>query len=292
MTGNFFKILRECFRPWRILAFLLVVYDLITVGLSYYFALALRFERLVGFPGDYVDGLLLTLKVFPVLCVLIYYSFKLYNSIWRFASYHELTHCIAGAFLTIPFHYFILHFGYGRMPLSYYVFGGTIQLVFLLFSRFVGRLFYLELLNWKKRQLGSRKTNYGMLIGAGSAGQLILRDISTSNLIAISIKCIIDDDSDKWGRVLDGIPIVGGRNDILKNVRRYHISQIFLAIPTASHTEQRKILDICQETGCEVKLLPGFYQFANDEVALAKMRDVEIGDLLGRAPVDVDREAV
>ncbi|MBR4518428.1 MAG: polysaccharide biosynthesis protein, partial [Victivallales bacterium] len=96
----------------------------------------------------------------------------------------------------------------------------------------------------------------------------------------------------KWGRLLDGIPIVGGRNDILKNVRRYDISHIFLAIPTASRSEQRKILDICQETGCEVKLLPGIYQFANDEISLSQMREVEVEDLLDRTPVEVDQQEI
>ncbi|MBO4620714.1 MAG: polysaccharide biosynthesis protein [Victivallales bacterium] len=292
MSVKLSNLLGKRFKPWHALVLLLVVYDLVTVGVSYYLALALRFERLVGLPRTYLGGFSLTLKLFPVLCVLVYYSFKLYNSIWKFASYHELIHCIAGVFLSFPFLYFILHFGFGRMPISYYVFGGTFQLVFLLFSRFIGRIFYLELSNWKKSATHSNKKNYGMLIGAGSAGQMILRDIATSNLTSVSIRCIIDDDADKWGRLLDGIPIVGGRDDIPENVRRYHITQIYLAIPTASHSEQRRILDICQETGCEVKLLPGIYQFANDEVSLSQMRTVEVDDLLDRAPVKVNQQEI
>ena len=280
-------------KAWWLAAILLVVYDLITIALSYYLALVIRFEtfRPDGF-GGYAPGLLVTLKYFPVLCILVYFAFKLYNSIWRFASYHELMHCIYGTFLTIPFHYFRLTFGYGRMPLSYYVFGGGLQFGFLLFSRFVYRLLYLEFSNWRKRQLHGKKALQGMLIGAGAAGQVILRDISTSNLAEINIRCIIDDDSTKWGRTLDGIPIVGGRDDILKSVQHFGIDRIFLAIPTASREDQRDIINLCQETGCEIKTLPGIYQLANNEVSLTRMRDVQIEDLLGRPPIVVNTESI
>ena len=280
-------------KGWWLAAILLVVYDLIAIALSYYLALVIRFEtlRLEGFWG-YVPGLLVTLKYFPVLCILVYFAFKLYNSIWRFASYHELMRCIGGVLLTIPFHYFLMTFGYGRMPISYYVFGSGLQFGFLIFSRFVYRVLYLEFSNWRKRQLHGGKVHQGMLIGAGAAGQMILRDISTSNLVQINIRCIIDDDPSKWGRTMDGIPIVGGRDDILKSAQHFGIDQIFLAIPTASREEQREIINICQETGCEIKILPGIYQLANNEVSLAKMRDVQIEDLLGRAPIVVNTESI
>ncbi len=278
-------------KSWWLAALLLLAYDVFAVAASYYLALALRFETFV-IPDGWLRGYLVTLKVFPALCVLIYFSFRLYNSIWRFASYHELVQCIGAVCLTVPFHWVIVKCGFGHMPFSYYVFGTAFQLGFLLFSRFVGRLYYLELSNWRKRFGRSRHAHHGMLIGAGSAGQLILRDLSTSSMTDVNILCIIDDDRAKWGLRMDGIPVVGGRQDIPKYVRRYAIDRIFLAIPTVCHEAKQEILSICQETGCEVKLLPGFYQFANDEVALAKMRDVEIGDLLARAPIEVDQEAI
>ncbi len=292
MPNQATNILRRYHKPWRVLALFLVIYDLVTVALSYHLALAIRFERLMDFPGDFSDGLLLTVRVFPFLCVLVYFALKLYNSIWKFASYRELTHCIAAVLLTFPCHVLLLHFGFGRMPLSYHFLGGILQSGFLLISRFGARLCYLEFSSWKKHPDQAQQIQRGMLIGAGSAGRLILRDISTSKLTNISIRCIIDDDTEKWGRTLDGVPIVGGRNDILKNVKRFEISQIFLAIPTVSHAEQRKILDICQESGCKIRLLPGIYQLANNEFTLSKMRDVEAEDLLERPPVHVDQQEI
>ena len=283
---------RGFFKAWWLPAGLLVLYDFATVGLSYYLALAMRFEtfRPGGF-GDAAGGLLVTLRFLPALCVLVYFAFRLYNCIWKFASYHELTHCIAASFLTVPFHYFLITFGFGRMPYSYYVFGSGLQCAFLLFSRFIFRLLYLEFSNWRKRRLRGRALR-GMLVGAGAAGQMILRDVTTSDLAEVDIRCVIDDDPEKWGRTLDGVPIVGGRDDILRNVLRYGVERILVAIPTASREERRDLLNLCQETGCEVKVLPGIYQLANDEVSLAKMRDVQIEDLLGRAPIVADTDAI
>ncbi|MBR4517922.1 MAG: polysaccharide biosynthesis protein [Victivallales bacterium] len=280
-------------KAWWFAALLLVIYDLVSTALSYYLALVIRFETFHpgGFSG-YASGLLVTLKYFPPLCILAYVAFKLYNSIWKFASYHELTRCIAGVFLTIPLHILLISCCYGRMPLSYYVFGVILQCGFLLFSRFVYRLLFLELSNWQKRERHGKKNLNGMLIGAGSAGQMILRDITTSKLTEINIQCIIDDDFDKWGRTLDGIPIVGGRDDILKNVQRYNIDRIFLAIPTAPHEEQREIINICQETGCEIKTLPGIYQLVNGEVNVSQLRKVDVADLLGREQIQVDLESI
>ena len=279
-------------KSWWTVAFILLLYDLLTVVASYYLALAVRFEDFFNIPHNYFDGYLLALKFVPFLCVLIYMMLRLYSSIWKFASYHELVKCILAIGVSVPLHWLILGISFGRMPISYYVFGAAFQLGFLLASRFATRLYYLEFSNWRKRFLTHQRIHNGMLIGAGSAGQLILRDLCTSNLTDITIRCIIDDDPAKWGLLMDGIRVVGGRQDIPENVRRYNIDRIFLAIPTISHDAKQEILSICQETGCEVKLLPGIYQFANDEVALAKMREVEIEDLLARAPITVNTEEI
>ena len=283
---------RSIFKTWWLPALLLVAYDLATVGLSHYLALALRFEafRPSNF-GEYAAGLAVTLRWHAPLCALVYFVLRLYRSIWRFASYHELTRCIAAVALSVPLHFFLCTFVGCRMPCSYYVFGGGLQCAFLLFSRFIYRLLYLDFSNWRKRRRRGRARR-GMLVGAGAAGQMILRDVTTSNLAEIDIQCIIDDDPEKWGRTLDGVPIVGGRDDILRNVLRYGVERILVAIPTASREERRDLLNLCQETGCEVKVLPGIYQLANDEVSLAKMRDVQIEDLLGRAPIVADTDAI
>lgn len=131
-----------------------------------------------------------------------------------------------------------------------------------------------------------------MVIGAGAAGQTILREMSRAREVKGKICCIIDDNSNKWGRYIDGVPVVGGRDDIMVNAKKYKINQIFFAIPSASAEEKRDILNICKETGCELKILPGIYQLMTGEIALSKMRKVSIEDLLGREPIKVDMNEI
>ena len=131
-----------------------------------------------------------------------------------------------------------------------------------------------------------------MLIGAGAAGRLILRDIRSAQETNDKVVCIIDDNPNKWNRYIDGVPIVGGRDDILKNVEKYHVSKIYLAIPSASAENKRDILNICNETGCELRQLPGMYQLVLGEVSVSAMKEVSVEDLLGREPIRADLQEV
>ncbi|NSF75152.1 polysaccharide biosynthesis protein, partial [Blautia wexlerae] len=131
-----------------------------------------------------------------------------------------------------------------------------------------------------------------MLIGAGQAGQIILRDIERAKEPKGKVCCIIDDNPNKWGRYMESVPIVGGRDEILLNAKKYKIDQILLAIPSASAAEKRDILNICKETKCEMKILPGVYQFVTGEVSLSKMKDVAVEDLLGRDPIKVNMDEI
>ena len=129
-----------------------------------------------------------------------------------------------------------------------------------------------------------------MLIGAGNAGQMILRDIRASREISEKVCCIIDDNPNKWNRYIDGVPVVGGREDILTNVEKYHIDKIYLALPSATAEDKQDILSICNETDCELKQLPGLYQLAKGEVSVSAMKTVAIEDLLGREPIQVNMD--
>ena len=175
---------------------------------------------------------------------------------------------------------------FGRMPLSYYIFGIIIQFVLTLGIRFSYRFVLLE------RKRAKRSAQYGresiMLIGAGEAGQIILRDIKKSSQNTGVVRCIIDDNPNKWGRYIEGVLVAGGRDDILACVEKYKIEKIFLAIPSASAKDKRDILNICKETSCELKNLPGVYQFYSGEVAVGSMQNVSVEDLLGREPIKVD----
>ena len=164
------------FKPWWFVAVLLFLYDLGTVAASYYLALALRFERWGNFPKFYGDGFVFTAQTLPILCVLVYLFLRLYNSIWKLAGHYELMHCLEGVMITTPIHVGLLYYTYGRMPVSYYAYGGVLQLAFLLASRFGVRICFREVMSWKRRHSGFARPRRAMLIGAGSAGQAVLRD--------------------------------------------------------------------------------------------------------------------
>jgi FlaA1/EpsC-like NDP-sugar epimerase len=179
------------------------------------------------------------------------------------------------------------------MPVSYYFVGAGLQFALVLGIRFSYRMVLLER---SRRGRGKATERPGssrvMLIGAGSAGQMILRDMHNSPSLNQKVCCIIDDNPNKWNRYIDGVPIVGGRDDIISNVEKYQIDKIYLAIPSADAATRRDILDICKETGCEMKNLPGMYQFVLGEVKVAAMKDVAVEDLLGRDPVNVDLKEI
>ena len=176
------------------------------------------------------------------------------------------------------------------MPVSYHIIGTGIQLLLIAGIRFSYRFILLE----RSRRNQSREgvVHRVMLIGAGAAGQVILRELNHAKETKARVCCIVDDNPNKWGRYIEGIPIVGGRDDILLNAEKYKIDQIFLAIPSSSAEEKRDILDICKETGCELKVLPGMYQLVNGEVSVSQMKDVAVEDLLGRDPIKVNMEEI
>ena len=131
-----------------------------------------------------------------------------------------------------------------------------------------------------------------MVIGAGEAGNAIIKEIVNSNFSTMVIRCIIDDDKGKWGRFIQGIKVVGGRDRIMECADIYNIDEIIVAMPSISRKELSEILDICKETNCKLRSLPGMYQLVNGEVSVSKLRDVEVEDLLGRDPIEVDLNSI
>lgn len=280
------------FQHWHIVALLLVVYDFIAVNGAYFFALWMRFDcHYTEIPVHYLVAWLRYVPINSIVCLIIFSRMHLYNSLWRFASYDELIKIIMATLISGVLHIVLITALFKRMPISYYIIGIGIQFLLVLAVRFAYRFILLER-DKRDRLIQKKAASNVMLIGAGSAGQLILRDIHSAKEINEQVCCIIDDNSNKWGRFIDGIPIVGGRNTILWNVEKYKIDKIYLAIPSANAAVRRDILDICKETGCELKNLPGMYQLVSGEVKASAMREVNIEDLLGREPVEVQMDEI
>ena len=271
----------------RIILFMLMIYDIIAVNLSYFLALLLRFDlKYTKIDQTYLDAFKQSAPIYTVFCIIVFMLLKLYRSIWRFASYIELMRIMAACFITTAFNCIFVTVAFVRMPLVYYVFGAILQCFFLLVARFSYRLFLV--IYEAKLKSKAKDVPKIMIIGAGSAGQMILRDINRSDYTDERVACVIDDDESKWGRYIEEVPVVGGRDEIMAAAKKYGISKIYIALPSASAADKRDIINICQETGCVLKNLPGMYQLVLGQVTASQMRNVDIEDLLGREPIKAD----
>ena len=273
---------------WHIIALGLMLYDSLALSFSYLIALWLRYDlRYSTIDTIYIERWKAFLPFYILGSLAVFWFLKLYKSIWRFASYSELLRVSMATVICSVFHIIGITAFWGRMPISYYVIGAILQYLAVLGIRFSYRFILLL------RKVNNKKSHHRiMVIGAGSAGQMLIRDIQRSGEVDGAVVCIIDDNKNKWGRLIDNIPVVGGRESILEAVEKFAVDKIFLAIPSATVSQRRDILQICNETTCELKNLPGMYQLVTGQVSASAMRKVSVEDLLGRDPIKVDLREV
>ena len=231
-------------RHWKIITFYLIIFDIIAVNVSYFFGLWLRFDATFSnIPQEYLRAFLKFAPFYTAVVLVVFFALRLYNSIWRFASFNELNRIAAASVITTIVHILGITAFILRMPLSYYIIGAVTQAVLVTGVRFSYR--YITLLR-KHREKNVQARHNVMVIGAGAAGHIILKELRNSDRLETKPCCVIDDNPNKWNRIMEGVPVVGGRDDILKNVHKYSIDQILFAIPTASPQDQRDILNICK----------------------------------------------
>ena len=267
----------------------LVSYDVAAILVASALALLLRFEfSYHQIEPRYVE---MVWRYFPIniaVTVTVFYFFKLYHSLWAFAGVTEMqnvvTACITTSFLQIA--------GMQLMgmspPRSFYFLYGMVFVLLIMLSRFIYRFMRMV----RRKQRIAVEGIHTMIIGAGEAGNMILKEIMTSEHLNLKVSCVIDDDIEKIGRYIHGVRVVGDRNKILQYVESMSIDLIIIAMPAVKKSQIKEIIDICKETSCELKILPGMYQFMTGEVSVSKLRKVEIEDLLGRDPVSVNLDQV
>ncbi|MBP7347148.1 MAG: polysaccharide biosynthesis protein [Butyrivibrio sp.] len=280
---NFAKIYRQA---------ALVIYDIISIVAASYLAILMRYEFHVdNIPDHFLLPVNMFLPINIVITLVMFYAFRLYHSLWAYAGESELQNLVVACVLSGIVNAIGLQFFKIRsqaVPQSYYFMYTFLLITFIFVSRFSYRF-----LRSQKHKQENRKNNTSvMVIGAGEAANIIIKEIVTSNYSTMVIRCIIDDDKNKWGRYIQGIRVAGGRDKIIECADLYDIDEIILAIPSASRVELSKILAICKETTCKLQSLPGVYQLVNGEVNVSKLRDVEIEDLLGRDPITVDIDSI
>lgn len=267
----------------------LVVADLILINLSQFLALYIRFEFSMKelMDSGFLVSIIRFAPAYTLMCIALFALFGLYDSLWAYVSLTEAVHTGEAAVLAGVLQYLCLMALKLPVPRSFPVMNILLLSFFTVLLRFAYR-FARALLNGHNSR-GKRRT---LLVGAGAAGDMVLRELSSSPESRNKIVCIVDDEVRKQGRSLRGIPVVGGREKITEAVKKYRVSEIIFAIPSCSHSQRREILNLCQSTGCSIKTLPGLVDIANGKVTVQKLRKVDIEDLLGRDSVSVNMEEI
>ena len=287
-TDNIHKLDRR--RKQFLFSAMLVIYDFLAVGIAYYLALWMRYDFVFSnIEQVYLNAFYRFYLIYAVFSVLILWLFRLYRTLWKYIGLRELLRTLSVSVLLSVVHAVAITVLFARMPISYYIGGALLQAIFLIGIRFSSRMIDI----WCKRRNQDHASLYRvMLVGAGNAGQMILRDILANPSTKDKVVCIIDDDPNKKNRYLEGVPIIGGREDILAGVEKFHVDKIYLAIPSATAEQKRDILSVCSETKCELKQLPGIFQLISGQVTVSAMKDVAVEDLLGRDPIHPDLSGV
>ena len=274
---------------WQVVRLLLMIYDFIAVIVSFGIALWLRFDcKVTSVEPQYFTTYTKTIIIYALFCLVVFWFLRLYKSIWRFASYSELMRVILATVVTGVIYTGSLLIFNSHMPVSYYVIGITVQFIATLGIRF----FYRFVLLLRGRTNNEVQKKNVMIVGAGSAGQMLFRDIKHSIETNETVACFIDDNPNKWDRYIDDVPVFGSRDHILEAVDKFNIEKIYVAVPSANPQDKRDILRVCNETSCELMNLPGMYQLYTGQVSVSKMKKVQIEDLLGRDPIKPNMDEV
>ena len=283
-------------RTWRSVnrMGILVLLDILTVLFSYGFALFLRFDfsfsRIVESSVPYIEIYLRSMPLWCGATLTVFFLLRLYHSIWRQASVAEMKSIIFAYALLAPCYALIVWKMELELPKSYYIMGFLVNFCLTTGCRFSFRILrYIAVtMSHTDRETGDRI----MVIGAGSAGQMLIKELHNSDKLVSKVCCVIDDNPNKRGKQIEGVDIVGNRHDIVNMAKKHKVSRIVYAIPSSRPEERSAILNICKETNCRLQTIPGMYQLLNNEVEISRLRDVEVTDLLGREQVKVNNEEI
>ena len=272
--------------------FIVAVLDILCLAGSFFAALWVRFDfSFNAIPLDYLHFFLQMILPWIILSLITFRICGLYRSIWIFVSIDELFRVIISYIFLSVCCIILMVLAPVRMPSSFYVIGMIFSFICTVGLRFSYRFLRQLSTELDNRHNKDAKNNV-MIIGGGEAGRSLIREITTNKHLSYKVVCIIDDNPGKKFRRLDGIPIVGNRNDIPSAVKKYNVTKIIYAIPTSSGQTKKEILDICSTTGCDIQVVPGIFQLVSGEVHVSQLRNVDVQDLLGRDPVSVNLEEI
>ena len=283
------------FKSWISRAVVILFLDVLSTCFAFFMALYIRYDfKFKAIDPMYLEWMMYLVPLWCLFTFVVFYGMRLYHSIWSYFSLEEAIRIIEAYLILGPLFVlssWILHM---RMPLTFYVFGTLSALFLHLGIRFSYRILrrFVKRTESISRRLDSTHSHNVMIIGGGNSGSVLIKELKNypdANQIPV---CIIDDNPAKWGRALYGVPIVGGKDDIIQKAAEYDVDTIIYAIPSVSGTVRKEYLDIAKETGCKLRTIPGIDQLANGQVSVSQIKEVELVDLLGREPITVDNAEV
>ena len=275
-------------RDKRVRMGILMAADVLALCLASFLGLFVRFDLNISkIPPEYARAAMEFLPYYILASLVIFFLARMYSTMWSVAGVREALHVVAACGLVSLVQIAGMVLLQLSVPRSFFL----VSFAALCAEELGIRLSYrvvISLFGNHSKKAAKRI----MIVGAGTSGSVILKEMTTSSLVNGCVVCFVDDDKNKAGKFLNGVPVAGNRNDIPRLAEEYKIDEIYIAIPSASAKERKAIIEICRETGCQVKILPGIYQLINGEVSIAKLRNVEIEDLLGRDPIRVNLDEI
>ena len=270
---------------------ILLIADVFLIQLAALLSIAIRFDfHWAQIPEYFLDGITAYALINTVCTIVLFWCFRLYHSVWHYASSSELMYILGASGFSAALQAVGMLVMKLSIPRSFHIF----YFAFLTFFIFCTRFFYriVQLLQNQQKKLGKKNVENVMIVGAGEATAILLREFQNSRFLTQNIVCLVDDNPDKIGKSIRGVRIEGNRNDIPALVEKYKVQVIIISIPSASRKTISELVNICKETSCQIQVLPGLYQMVQGEVSVSKLRAVEIEDLLGREPIQIHNEEV
>ena len=268
---------------------MLVALDIVAINAATVLSLFVRFELSFSkIDVQYIENARQFLWIDTIFTLIIFTIFGLYSGLWKYASIKELFNIIVACTISYTFKYFVTNWMGISQPRSTIFFGWVLLIILVFATRFSYR-FLRYIVHENTQRKGIKKI---MVVGAGDAGNMIIREIRSSGILKSKVVCAIDDDKNIHGLNIQGVKIIGGRDQIKEAVKKYKVDEIIIAMPSVSSRERKKIYDICKDTQCTLRTIPGMYQIINNEVKLSDLREVQIEDLLGIDTVDINVDEI
>ena len=282
-------------KQWVGRAFLVLLADIFATYAAFYLALMFRFDyKFSSVPEEYFIRYLYLMPLWCLFTFVAFYGFRLYHSVWSYVSIDEALNVVKSYLFLVPSFWLSAKILHLPMPRSFYVVGSFAAMVCHIGIRFAYRIMrrYSHVSLHPSKDNQEKNSVNVMIIGGGNVGSILVKELQTSPNSNQNPVCIIDDNPGKIGRSLYGVPIVGGKYELVEKAAEYDVDTIIFAIPSAPGTVRKEYLDIAKETGCKLRTVPGLDQLANGDVSISQVKEVELVDLLGRDPITVDNEAV